>query len=154
MSITLLKKKSYLAMICNAARGENHMFRNLYALVDGVERDILRDGTLSCNYFVFAVLYINKLIGDMHVGDGGGLEKDLITSGWEAINTPKEGAVLLWEKRMGADEKMHGHSGFFIGNDQAISNSSEQGFPVTHHWTYDDTREVEKIYWHSVLDRE
>ena len=52
LSITLLKKKNYIAMIQNAAKGENSMFRNLYALVDEKEKDIVNNGDLSCAFFL------------------------------------------------------------------------------------------------------
>jgi len=40
----LLKKKNYLTMIENAAKGENWMFRNFYVEKDGETYDSLEDG--------------------------------------------------------------------------------------------------------------
>ena len=154
--VRILRKKSYLAMVRNAAKGENHMFRNNYALVDGEEQDINRNGELACSFFVSAILYVNKFIGDMHAGTIG-LEKDLEKSGWHLIDRPREGAVIVWEPRkasfvpgMGHE---HGHLGFSIGNDRAISNGSNSThMPEEHHYTYDGTRKIERIWFHPDLE--
>ena len=152
MVLKLLKKKNYLAMIENAAKGENWMFRNLYATIDGQERDIVDNGHLSCAVLVSSVLYLNKLIGDVHANVQSTTD-DMIRSGWYEISELKPGAVIIWEKVVGDDNVPHQHDGFYVGNDEAISNSSKQtGFPWKHHYTYNDTRKIEKIYWHPVLD--
>lgn len=151
-SVKLLKKKSYLAMIINAARGENHMFRNLWASVDGEVRDINRDGALACGYFASAILYLNKLIGDMHAGVSG-LERDLAASGWAQVPDLRAGAVIVWEPRPAADGTPHRHAGFSIGEDRAVSNGSNTtGMPEEHHITYDGTRNIERIWWHPDLE--
>jgi len=151
-SVQLLKKKSYIAMARNAARGENHMFRNLWASVDGEIRDINKDGGLACGFFASAVLYLNKLIGDMHAGVAG-LERDLAASGWVQVPELREGAVLVWEARPGADGTPHLHAGFYLGDDRAVSNGSNSThMPEEHHVTYDGTRKIERIWWHPSLD--
>lgn len=153
----LLRKKNYLAMIENAAKGENRMFRNLYAEIDpekakalgasGKEVDILEDGGLSCGFFVSSVLYLNKLIGGLHATVRG-TEADMLSSGWIEVKDLKSGAVLIWEKQNG-----HAHIGFYAGEDLAISNDSRgKGFPHKHHYTYNDIRKIEKIYWNANLD--
>lgn len=155
-AIRLLKKKSYLAMIRNAAKGENHMFRNLYATVDGAEQDINKDGALACGFFASAVLYVNKLIKDMHAGVAG-LERDLAASGWQQIQEPREGAVLVWESQPGTFVpgmgELHGHLGFYLGNERAVSNGSNTTLmPEEHHYTYNGARKIERVWWHSSLE--
>ncbi|OGN31171.1 MAG: hypothetical protein A3I96_02680 [Candidatus Yanofskybacteria bacterium RIFCSPLOWO2_02_FULL_44_18] len=150
--VVVLKKKSYLAMIENSSKGENLMFRNLYAVVDGTEKDILKDGRLSCAVFASAVLYVNKLVKDVH-GTVNGTEKDLIESGWMEAKEIKPGAVLIWEEQLAPDGVLRRHVGFAMGNDEAVSNSSENGrVPKKHHITYDNTRQIEKIFWHPSLN--
>lgn len=156
-TVRILRKQSYLTMIRNAAQGENHMFRNLFADVDGQEQDINKNGALSCSFFASAVLYINKLIEDMHAGVPG-LERDLEASGWTQIDEPREGAVLVWEPLEGSFVpgmgSQHTHLGFYVGDDRAVSNGSNTTLmPEEHHWTYDGTRKVVRIWWHPDLDR-
>jgi hypothetical protein len=146
MPVKLLKKKNYLAIIENAAKGENHMFRNLYAEIDGREKDILENGGLSCAVFVSSVLYLHKLIRDLHANVGS-TEQDLKKSGWIEIREIKPGAVLVWEKKNG-----HKHVGFYLDNETAISNDSLAGYPRKHHFTYNNTRKIEKMYWHKEID--
>ncbi|HYU64747.1 MAG TPA: hypothetical protein VEK36_00550 [Candidatus Paceibacterota bacterium] len=153
--IKLLFNKNYLAMIRNAARGKNHMFQNLYASVDGAEDDILKNGGLACTFFVAGILFINKLISDMHAGDGGGLRKDMLANGWQEIADLREGAILEWEQQPGADGLMHSHWGFYMANEQAVSNDSNGiGIPIIHHYTnhWQPARKIVKIYWHPLLD--
>jgi len=151
-AVQLLRKKSYIAMVRNAAKGENHTFRTLWASVDGEARDINKDGALACGFFTSAILFLNKLIKDMHAGVAG-LERDLEASGWVQIPQPREGAVLVWEPRPGADGTPHLHAGFYIGDDRAVSNGSNSThMPEEHHFTYEGTRKIERIWWHPSLE--
>lgn len=128
------------------------MFRNFYIETEGKEIDILKDGKLSCAAFVSTVLYLNKLISNLHATVNG-TEKDLLNDGWREVEDLKSGAILIWEKKEGQDGKMHRHIGFYIGNDEAISNDSKvTGFPHRHHYTYNNTRKIELIYWHDGLN--
>lgn len=165
MQITILKSKNYLEFIRNAARGSNHMFRNLYANVDGVKRDILEGGRLSCAFFVSSMIYMQncawptKLVKEIHTTVSG-LENDLQKSGWRELKKPKSGAVLIWEKQKFNDGSFHRHVGFYVGGKVAISNHTGKRFPVEHHYTFgvmkDGTpvRKIEKILWHDILDSE
>lgn len=155
-------------MIENAARGENWMFRNFYAEVSGKEKDILGNGRWSCAVFVSSILYLNKLIGDIHANTGS-VEKDMLESGWQVTTCDvgtldddiasrqkglRPGAVLVWEVKIAPDDNQpHSHIGFYAGGKEAISNDSRgAGFPHKHHYTYNGARKIEKIYWHPKLD--
>ncbi|MDP3696739.1 MAG: hypothetical protein Q8R55_01775 [Candidatus Taylorbacteria bacterium] len=165
MNAKLLKKKNYLAMIENAAKGENWMFRNFYIETDSKELDVLNDGHLSCATFASSILYLfnsvleflgrSKWIGFTHANTSS-TEKDMLAHGWLEIKELKPGAVLIWEKKLAKDDnKEYLHIGFYIGNDMAISNDSQgTGFPHKHQYTYSDTRKIEKIYWHPALGEE
>ena len=150
--VKILRKKSYLALIRNSAKGENHMFRNLFAIVDGEEKDIFENGMLSCSAFASGVLTFAGLMdGPRATVDS--FEKALKEAGWIRLKEPRDGAVLIWEGKAFDDGKTHRHAGFYIGNDRAISNGSNTtGLPMEHHWTFDDTRKVESIWWHRDLD--
>lgn len=151
-------KKNYLAIIKNAAKGENWMFRNFYIVQDGVEKDVLENGSLSCAVFVSTILYFHNSLLELlkkpcwirftHANVGS-TAKDMLENGWHEITKLKPGAVLIWEKQE------HEHTGFYIGDNEAISNDSKvTGFPVRHHITYNDTRPIKKILWHSALNEE
>jgi hypothetical protein len=134
-------------MINNSVRGKNHMFRNLFGTVDGQEFDLLENGGKSCAVFVSSVLYLQKLIGDVHATVES-TERDMLAFGWREIKEVREGSVVVWEKQAG-----HLHIGFSIGGGRAISNASNSsGVPEEHDLTYDGSRKVERIYWHSDLD--
>ncbi len=154
--VKILVKKSYLAMVRNAAKGENYMFQNKYALVNGVEQDITDGGSLSCAFFLSAVLYINKLIKDMHANMAG-LEKDLEASGWVQISQTREGAVVVWEPRAPLKERSYEptqlHAGISVGGGRVVSNASSSTLiPAEFPEDYDGGRKILRIWWHPELD--
>ena len=141
----------------NAEKGENWMFRNFYVEDRGETKDILKNGGLSCAVFASSILYLfNSLFGFLGKNPWIGFthanctstEKDMLGHGWMEIKELRVGAVLFWEV---LDDEPH--MGFYMGNDEAISNASnDSGFPRKHHYTYNGTRKIEKIYWHPLLD--
>ncbi|MEX2090564.1 MAG: hypothetical protein WD989_00300 [Candidatus Paceibacterota bacterium] len=158
----LLFKKNYLTQIENVAKGENHLFRNFYVEKGGEIIDSLEDGRNSCAVMVSQVIYsfnsLLEFLGKKHWLKFihltvASTEKDMKEGGWYEIKELKPGAVLIWEKKDGRDGEPHNHIGFFVSDEEAISNSSRgTGFPWKHHITYNGTRKIEKIYWHSELD--
>src|SRR6185369_5161142 len=108
-------KKNYLGMIENAAKGENWMFRNFYMVKDGVERDALENGALSCAVFVSSILYLhNNLLKETWLkfthANVGSTVKDMLEHGWVEVSELKPGAVVVWEK-----QGDHEHIGFCVG---------------------------------------
>ena len=154
----LAKKETLLKMIQNSIVSPNYLFRNLYFRNEGGDIiDILEDGGLSCAVFVSWILIPLGLLKSAHATVSATI-KDLKESGWKEITDLKPGAVLLWEQKVGDDDgKMHDHLGFFLGNDEAVSNNSRgtgggERIPHKHHYTYNDTRKIEKIFWNPDLD--
>lgn len=155
-NVRIKKLKSLLAIVENSVKGDNYLFRNLYADENGKEVDILENGSNSCAAFVSWILLALELIKHPHATVFG-TEKDLLSSGWHEIQKPKSGAVIVWGKTsgevLGEKIEMLSHVGFYVGNDEAVSNGSEKtGFPWKHHYTYNNTRKIEKIYWHDEFE--
>ena len=157
-SFRIKKLKSLLVIVENSIRGgDNYLFRNLYADINGAEKDILEDGALSCAVFVSAVLLNLGLIKKPHATVASAI-KDMSESGWQEITQLNPGVVIVWEKIKFEDGKEHPHLGFYVGKDEAVSNSFPDRCPRRHHVTYgtnpDGTpaRKIEKIYWHKDLD--
>ncbi|MBX4211251.1 MAG: hypothetical protein KW806_00400 [Candidatus Yanofskybacteria bacterium] len=156
--IKLLTKKNYITMIRSAAKGENHMFRNMFGSDENGEKDLTKDGALSCGKVVSAILYLNKLIKDLHLTVES-TEKDMKENGWQEISELKEGAVIVWEPKPGADGTPHLHMGFYLSGEEAMSNDSNGNLvPAIHHPTFganadgSPVRKIIRIYWHSALD--
>lgn len=134
----------------------SNLFRNFYCLVDQQKKDILRNGELSCAFFVSSILVLNKLIFQGHCTVNSTI-KDLISFGWIEITQPKVGCILVWEPITFPDGEIHSHIGFYVGNNQAISNSPLHKSPIKHDWLYQDQkdstkRKVVAIYWHPRLE--
>ncbi|MFC1615765.1 NlpC/P60 family protein [Patescibacteria group bacterium] len=126
------------------------MFQNLYCKKEDKIIDVLNNGVLSCAYFVSVILKMFSMINKEHTTVKNTIT-DMMNSGWgEAnINNIKEGDVIIWNKVKYDDGSEHAHIGFYIGNKQAISNSTTERVPSEHHFTYDGEREVDLVMRYS-----
>jgi len=131
-NIQPLARDTYLAVIKNSIRTE--MFRNFYVAVGGRKKDVMRNGELSCAFFVSSVLRIFGAAKRPHATVASTI-KDLELSGWTRAKKPKTGDVLIWEK-MALGGEMHEHVGFYIGYNKAVSNDYKTGSPAVHHCTF------------------
>jgi hypothetical protein len=61
----------------------------------------------------------------------GGTKRDLVESGWQLVDQPQTGDVLIWEAQ-GFDAGPQEHIGFSIGNGRAVSLSWQEKVPVEH----------------------
>lgn len=149
-------RKTYLSVI--RASVDSKMFRHLYATVDGVETDLLGDGIKACAYFVSFVLCPFKLLPAPHATVLG-LQKGLLANGWQQVDrAPREGEVVVWEKAAQAGGELHLHSGFYVGDDVAISHVDRTRTPQEHHVTFgvndeDESpkRKIIAVYTHPFL---
>ena len=146
--IQILLNETLLSVVRESV-GSN-MFRHLYAVTGGEKKDILDDGDLACAFYVSSILSMFGLLESQHATVNG-LVKDLEQSGWKKVEELQEGAVIIWEEQAQAHDEEHRHAGIYVGNDRAVSNSFEKKVPKEHHWTYNDTRGVEAIYWNDKL---
>lgn len=143
-----LIKDTYLAIIKNSLGSK--IFQNFYAEVEGKKQDIMKGGELSCAFFVSSITTLFDLSKKVH-GTVDTTERDLFESGWKQIEIPKIGSIIIWNEKDFDGEK-HKHIGFYIGNDQAISNNCFEKVPKRHHWTFEDKRKVISILWNGKLN--
>jgi hypothetical protein len=115
--------------------------------------DILRDGVRSCAFFVSSVLKMYDLVRSQHATVSG-LVADLEASGWKRIETPRVGSIIHWDPLLDPHGEPREHLGFYVGDDQAVSNSSRTRTPQLHHYTYGTERPatIRAIYWREGLD--
>jgi len=139
---------TYLIVVKNSIGSK--LFRNFYAKVNGRKVDIMRNGELSCAFYVSSVLALFKFIKEAH-GTVDSTVKDLKKSGWKKVDKPKIGSILVWEKIDFGSNDIHKHIGFFIGDNKAISNSYKLGHPVEHHWSFRAKRKVDMIFWNQKI---
>jgi len=139
------KRRTLFRLIENSI--STKIFRNNYFLIDGKSKDILKNGELSCAFYISSILYLLKLVKDIHTTVQGTL-KDLEESGWYKINKPKKGAIVLWDK----DEEGHYHLGFYWNNKKAVSNVSSKKSPNFHPIKYKN-RKILAFYFHKELEK-
>ncbi|MBI2627099.1 MAG: hypothetical protein HYW77_02535 [Parcubacteria group bacterium] len=149
-SIKLLIKESYIEVIKKSV-GAN-LFQNLYAEVDGEKTDILQNGRRSCAVFVSRILFMFKLIHDLHASVYE-VVRDLESSDWEKAGKPEPGDVLVYETKKFQEEgdEERNHAAFYIGSDEAVSTYYKVSQPIKHHYTYgtkdgEPVRKVVAIY--------
>lgn len=141
---------NYLAVINNSL-GTN-IFKNFYAEIDGKREDVMKDGELSCAFFVSSILSLFKLIKEPHATVKSNVN-DLIQSGWKETTEPRPGDILVWEEVTFDDGTRNEHIRFYVGGHKAISNSYKLGYPVAHHWTFEGARKVKTIYHTGLLTK-
>ena len=144
--ITPRQFDTYMAVIENSQG--SYLFKNLYADVDGVKKDILKDGWLSCAFYVSSILTLFKYIKEIHTTVSSTV-RDLKESGWEEIDEPVPGSVIVWKPGQGTNG--HAHIGFYVGDGLAISNDSNKKHPWKWDWKFEGKRDVEKILWNPEL---
>jgi hypothetical protein len=109
---------------------------------------------------VSCILLISGLVSSSHVTVAGTI-RDMEKSGWRKIEDFREkpGCVVLWDPIV-QDGKHHMHIGFYIGDDQAVSNRSSLRMPGEHSMYYSALDKdgqkrnatVYSCYWHPALD--
>ena len=134
----------------------SNLFRNLYFHIGKKKIDVLENGNLSCAVVVSWILYIFRLISDKHTTVLGTVA-DLKKSGWIEVKKPRPGAILVWEIKKFKNGGKHQHIGFYIGKNQAVSNSSKKHQPTLHHWTFGikngrPVRKIDRIFWNKKLN--
>lgn len=153
VSVEPLLFENYIALIRSSI--DSILFQKFYCSVNGRKVEVLDNGRLSCASYVTFILKLFSLVSDLQITVHRAMD-DMKRSGWDEIQEPKVGAVVVWEeKRSEVDQtsaiqaSSHKHIGFYIGNGQAVSNSSLTKAPVVHPWNF---RPVYLILWHSKLE--
>lgn len=88
---------------------------------------------------------MSKYIKDLHATVASTI-RDLKESGWKEISEPVVGSVIVGKVGV-EDTGGHPHIGFYMGDNQAISNDSLKKHPAKHDWKYDGKREPGMILW-------
>lgn len=124
------------------------MFRHFWASIDGVRTDTAQDGWTSCALHVSCILTIFKVVNAPHTTVAS-VVSDLLESGWQKVEIPEPGDVLIYEPvRATPEDEPMDHIGFYVGNDKAVSTSWRERRPILHDWTFRDRtpRSVTAIY--------
>ncbi|HDQ16849.1 MAG TPA: hypothetical protein ENN31_01865 [Candidatus Vogelbacteria bacterium] len=146
-------RKNYFQIINNSLKTK--IFKNFFVKDKKKKIDIVNNGRFACAWYASAVLLLSGLIDKTRLTVNS-LEKDLLRNNWREVKKIKKGAILIWKEKenYGASNR---HIGFYIGNNKAVSNNSQKGYPIIHHYTFGKDkngpkRKIEKIYWHQKLD--
>jgi len=155
----LLPKETYFAMLENSVG--SHLFRNVYAEIDGEKKDILANGNFSCSFFVSSILsHFNfQLIKETHTGIKG-LLADMKACGWVESDRRIPGAVVVWDQEITQPTlQTHDHVGFILDEHTAISNYDRDILaPQKHHIHFEGDpngkawRGIDKIFTHPFLE--
>lgn len=141
--------ETYLTVIGSSIKTQ--MFRSFFVKQDNKKLDATENGTLSCAFYVSAILKMFSFVENIH-GTVKSTIEDLEKSGWKKINKPKPGSILVWEKQTFEDGE-HMHVGFYIGGNRAISNDHKKRYPVNHDWRFNGKRKIVAIYWKNLVNK-
>jgi len=134
-NIELSRKETYLKMIENSVG--SRLFNSIVVLYkDTGNIEDASKGEHSCAFFSSGVLLLAGMLPRISTTVPF-LQKQIEESDeWKAVEDIQEGDVLFWEEMTFPDRHENGHSGFVIGDDEAVSTSSENKEVVRHHITY------------------
>lgn len=145
--------ENYIALIRSSM--ESKIFQKFYCSVNGKKTEVLDNGRLSCATFVTFVLKLFSLVSDIQITVHRAMD-DMLKSGWYEVKEPRVGAIIVWAEKPSEKDaesniqaSAHKHIGFYIGNHQAVSNSSLTKAPVVHAW---DFRPIHSILWNDKLE--
>lgn len=131
----ILKFDTFLKAIENSVGTK--IFQNAFILIDGDKIDLMKNGDVSCAYFVSGILtlfgYLEKPLGTVK-----STRAVLKNKGWKTVDELVPGCIIVWEERKGDTGEDHKHIGFYYKDNLAISNSSQMGHPVIHDIYYSD----------------
>jgi len=147
--------RTYLAMIVGSIR--SNQYRSLYVCSPNGSKDVIGDGDLACAYFVSSILTLFGLMNDGIHTTVDETVHDLESSGWEKIQSPRPGCIVVWGKKFRSIGLGHRHIGFCVDADTAVSNDFASGSPRRHLLLEKDVsgqliRPVESFYYHPELD--
>jgi hypothetical protein len=146
--------KTYMSRILGSVGSD--IWRNFWIEDEnGNEVDLVRNGDISCVIHTSGVLLnLNPRSGsDIKLVTGpvlrvDQLHEDLIKNGWDELSGdsgPKPGDVLFWEELRGYNGREaggpHGHCGFYIGDQKAVSVIPRTNNPQVHDYLYRDQRD-------------
>jgi hypothetical protein len=154
MALKILHYRNYITMIEKSRNSK--MFRQAYILENDKGKDILKNGELSCAYYVSSILKIFDLISCLH-STVDGLVKDLKKSGWQETKKLEPGNILIWQEKKFKNGS-HKHIGFYINQSKAISHDSSKKMPAVHHYTFGQAdnqpkRKIVEILTHNFINK-
>jgi hypothetical protein len=135
-----LLRKTYLSVIQGSVGSK--MFRECHFKIGSRNIEVLENGNLACAFYVSSILKIFDLLNELHTTVNA-TEEDLLRSGWQDIERPRVGCVIIYAP------KTHRHLGFYIGKGAGINNNASKAAPHNHEWDY---RPVERLLWHAKLE--
>lgn len=147
--VTPILRDNYFAIIKNSAG--SHLFREWYCAVDGERKEVMHGGNFSCAFYVTSIMKLLDLASEIQITVHRAMA-EMERSGWTRIDSPKPGAVVVWDA-IPAEDTTWGtkakHIGFCLDDGMAMSNDSKAGGPAVHPL---DDRPVLAYYWHPKLE--
>jgi hypothetical protein len=142
MALEFRKKETYMALIKNSVGAR--IFSNLYFYntsendFEGIPAhevvDVLKDGQLSCPYFVSSILHLLGGAIDTPHATVEGTIRGMVARGWQEIETDGKklypGDVVVWALKeddgAGHYKEGHRHIGFILDEKTALSTSYKE----------------------------
>jgi hypothetical protein len=150
----ILTRESYLAAIENCIGSAE--YQTLYMQVNGVAKDVLDAGELACAWSLSSILHRFALLDEPQVNVPR-LLQCMGNHNWYQIQKPRDGAVIVWDSRLGRKSRVHHyHIGFAKGNGlhkpfEAISAYDKTHVMTRHPYRLDGRVVIHRL-WHNALN--
>ena len=170
MALEFKKKETYMALIKNSVGTK--LFSSLYFYntsenpFEGIPAheavDVLKDGQLSCPYFVSSILHLLGGAIDTPHATVEGTIRGMVARGWQEVEDKKlcPGDVVVWALKeddgAGHYKEGHRHIGFILDKKTALSTSTTQKCVVAHDPWFrkngeEEGRKIVRIFAHPEL---
>ncbi len=144
-------KKTYLSMIRNSL--DSRMFNSVWVKRKdtGESIDVLKDGDLSCAFFVSSILTLFNMLDKPCTTIKKVFEKISKDKRWSKKSYIEPGDIILWEKVKFKDgtENKHKHIGFALNKKTAVSTNYLEKKIAKHSIDFDGKRKIEGIWRYS-----
>ncbi len=146
-NIVKLQKKTCLKMIENSIGSK--LFNSLFVKFKdtGKVADVLKNGELSCAFFVSGILTLCNYLDSPHATVKT-TEKELIEIGCKKVKNSniKPADIIIWEKVLFPNGSKHSHIGFALNKTQAVSTNYKKKKVIKHHITYNNKRKIIEVF--------
>lgn len=147
---------TYLAMVSGSVG--SCQYRSLYVNKNGDNFDVINDGDLACAFYVSSILHTMNLIKNGVHTTVQFVESDMTDSGWQKVEEPRAGAVVVWENKNGDDGATHKHIGICLDEKFCVSTSPKERSPIKHEiyglvHHNGQKRNVDSSYFHPTLTK-
>ncbi len=153
-------RRRTLVYIANNSVGSKMWSKSFILDSDGRVHDLYEDGNLSCAYHITTTLKMCELWKNEAVANVDSVIAKLPLNGWNQIDGPMVGAIIVYGRNQLHRAWATKHIGFIVGEDEVVSNGSNSTHIIEKHpinymrLPSGEWREIESYWWHEGFEED